>query len=72
MIHFTFTQKRGSNFTPAAKIREYAAKNNLKCFLRYFETIIEISGSGYSYDHYIIQTAGENETVTIFLRLIYK
>lgn len=69
LISFTFMQPAGKNFTPSAKIHEYAKQHHLETSHRYFGVYIKILGIEYTYHHYQIdQLPDGTENVTIYLQ----
>lgn len=65
---FEFTQQIGDNFTPSAKINQFARINGYKTDYRYFTLHIIIDGITYTYHHYdITQISADRERVTIYL-----
>ena len=68
LISFTFDQPAGQNFTPSAKMYEYAKQNHYEISHRYFNTFIKIHGIEYTYHHYHIEPLTDGtEKVTIYL-----
>ena len=72
MISFEFLQDEKKNFTPSAKIFEYAKRQKLNCYRTQFGTqVLEYNSNNYTYDHFTIWTHPDGtETVEIFLKLI--
>lgn len=65
---FEFTQQIGDNFTPSAKISQFARINGYKTDYRYFALHIVIAGITYIYHHYdITQISADRERVTLYL-----
>lgn len=58
---FEVVRPKGSNFTPAALIREWANKNRLKTTCAYGETVVKMYTGAYKYLCYRIEPAGEGE-----------
>ena len=72
MLSFTTTRPHGANWTPAQLIYSYAKENGLKHITTaLFTQYIEISGHGYKYSHYVIDTDGTTDKITVFLALAY-
>lgn len=68
LISFMFVQPTGKNFTPSAKIHEYAQQHHHETFYRYFSLYIKIHGIEYTYHHYHIEQLPDGiEKVTIYL-----
>ena len=67
--YFTFSQQAGKNFTPSAKICEFAKAHHLETSNHYGKTVLHYPGSGKAvYDRYEIEPADNGmEKGTIYL-----
>lgn len=68
ITYFDFIQETGENFTPSAKIIEFAKNHNLNTSNRYGSTILHYESGDAVFHHYEIEPKEEGfEKVTIYM-----
>ena len=68
ITYFDFIQKTGENFTPSAKIIEFAKSRNLDTSNRYGNTTLHYKSGDAVFHHYEIEPKQEGlEKVTIYM-----